>query len=307
MIVKEGIFTSSVRTNNIISQNGEIKNLITTNMNLQMLNVKNIIVSGNINVNANINVGGNIDVSGNLFVDGIINISNTTTSTSLTSGALIVAGGIGIGKDVNIGGNLNMNGKNISNVASISGYNNKLAIPTGSYLLVQGHASNISTTKSAQGAYIGWNTNNGGGRTDFICNKGGGQGGFNFFIQDSSGSANVSNPLASISGSGLLSIPSITLGNNLTYSSETVDTSGSTLSLNKIVSILDGDITVSMNASTQIGQLKIIVNDSSNTPILTTSMIPSYTQATFSHGGSLTLFSSNNGWIILSTNNVVLS
>lgn len=182
-----------------------------------------------------------LDVYGTANISGITNITNTTQSSNISTGALVVSGGFGIGSDVNIGGNLNMNGNQIQNVASITGYNNKLAIPNYSYLLLQGYGENISTT--AQGAYFGWNSAGGGGRTDFICNRGTsnpGGGGFNFFIQDSSGSANVINPLASISGTGLLTIPSIEVDTDLTVNGNTylnsLDVSGN-LTVNGNVNI----------------------------------------------------------------------
>lgn len=66
MYIQDGVFTTSLRTHDIISQYGTITNLTTTNIYSQILNVINIVVSEN------------IDVDGNLIVDGIVNITNTT-------------------------------------------------------------------------------------------------------------------------------------------------------------------------------------------------------------------------------------
>lgn len=110
MYIQNGVFTTGVRSYNVVTQNGEIKNLTTTNIYSQTINVSNIVVSGNVDVDGNVNVGGDVDISGNLSVDGIINITNTTNSSNIDSGALVVAGGVGIGKDVNIGGDVNING-----------------------------------------------------------------------------------------------------------------------------------------------------------------------------------------------------
>lgn len=74
MYIQDGVFTTGVRTRNIISQYGTITNLTTTNIYSQILNVTNIVVSWNIDVDGNINVG--VDVSGNLSVNGNLTVDN---------------------------------------------------------------------------------------------------------------------------------------------------------------------------------------------------------------------------------------
>lgn len=258
MIIKDGVFSPSVRTNNSTSYNGSFQNLIAITGKIEVLNSTNVIASGNISVNnlvvsanatlgssnadiINFNAKSNTDLDMNgkellnvqslngfnniLNIPSITKITNTTNSTNTTTGALVVSGGVGIEHDVNIKGNLNMNSSNISNVSLMSGNDGKLSIPNGTYLHLSGYGGNISTTATGQGTYIGWNTNVGTGRTDFICNKGSGSGGFNFYIQDSMDSANVSDPLASISGAGLLTVPSA----NITDTTNSTNTTTGTL------------------------------------------------------------------------------
>jgi hypothetical protein len=51
---------------------------------------------------------------------------------------------------------------------------------TGYYLHSAGYA-NLTKQSLYQGAYVGWNDDGGGGQVDFICSKGYGPGGFNFY------------------------------------------------------------------------------------------------------------------------------
>jgi hypothetical protein len=90
------------------------------------------------------------------------------------------------------------------------GTSNAVVLADNNYLHVKSTNGLFSSTASgSQGTYIGWNTAGGGlGYSDFTCNKGGGEGGFDFFIQDSLGSANINSPIIKINSNGLYIDPS---------------------------------------------------------------------------------------------------
>lgn len=70
------------------------------------------------------------------------------------------------------------------------------------YYLSSGKVNLLSQAKT-QGTYISWDQT-GAGETDIICNKGTGTGGFNFYIQDPSGSvSDTSTPLLKVNNSGM--------------------------------------------------------------------------------------------------------
>jgi hypothetical protein len=199
-LIVSGDTTLGNSGNNLIIFNGKASSNLDLNTN-NLLNVNTANIGTLINATTNIS--------------GITNITNTTQSTSTGSGAFVVSGGVGIGADTFIGGNLSVNG-------SLLGTGNVLSIASNNYLCVQSTSYLFNETISPAGSYIGWNSNPDGGvsgRMDLICNRAsttGTNGGFNFFIQDSSGSGNVSSPIAYIDGNGLLSIPSITVSGTTT-------------------------------------------------------------------------------------------
>lgn len=98
---------------------------------------------------------------------------------------------------------------------TITGYN------TGLYYHAKGKTNLLSQAKD-QGTYISWNESGGTGETDIICNKGGGSGGFNFYIQDTSGSvADGSTPLLKLTNSGSTIQGNLTVTGTLTSSNTT--------------------------------------------------------------------------------------
>jgi len=92
---------------------------------------------------------------------------------------------------------------------------NVLEIASGNYLRIDSTSNLISKTLT-QGTYIGWNSKSGSGTTDFICNRGVATGGFNFYVQDASGSANIDNPIVSINGTGGITVNSLDVSGNTT-------------------------------------------------------------------------------------------
>ena len=124
-----------------------------------------------------------------------INKSTTPTTTLDVNGNTTITGTLSVTGTTTLLGGLIGNSSNIVNV------NNNY------YLKVNGTANLLSNT-TGQGTYIGWNTKSAQGRSDFICNRGTGGGGFDFWIQDNSGNANVDSPIIRITSGGLLVDPS---------------------------------------------------------------------------------------------------
>ena len=105
--------------------------------------------------------------------------------------------------NVSIHGDTSINGHNLSNVNQINGENGVLNVGSGSVLHIAGHSKDIQTMTS-QGLYVNWNDTGFYGEVDFVCNKGLGNGGYNFYIQDTSGNTTDGNYLMSIDGVGAL-------------------------------------------------------------------------------------------------------
>ena len=105
----------------------------------------------------------------------------------------------------------------------------------------------------------------------------------------------------------------LTLHNLMTYSYEIVDTSGSQLSTDKIVSIINGDvsggISVSLLGLSNVGQTKIIILQQGLSCELSVNIQNStYSTAKFNNPGStLSLINCPDGYFVLSNNDVTLS
>ncbi len=97
MIISEGVFTPSVRTNNIIAQIGNIQILTVSNCYLSTLNVDYVIVSGNVNIGGNLSINSDLTVNGNTFLNEVD-----------VSGNLTVYGNTFL-NEVDVSGNMTLN------------------------------------------------------------------------------------------------------------------------------------------------------------------------------------------------------
>lgn len=108
--------------------------------------------------------------------------SSLPPSTTLYENAILtqIRGNVGIGTDdptslLTVNGQASANSLVSANI--ITGYS------------VGAPSHYEDTSLLAQGAYMCWNHQVGGGRTDFICKRGSGDGGYQFWLSDGSGSA----------------------------------------------------------------------------------------------------------------------
>jgi len=96
---------------------------------------------------------------------------------------------------------------------------------------------------------------------------------------------------------------------------ETIDTSGSIISLNQTITLIDcsgTSMSIILPNETYIGKIKIIIlqsNGGSNTCVVNGTYLPSFTTATFDNvGDSLTLLSmGSSGWTVLANNSSALA
>jgi hypothetical protein len=138
-------------------------------------------------------------------------IGGTTPSTgaftTLTTSGLATLNSASVGGALTVTGNSTFNGSIVGNSSS-----NILQLINNYWLKVQGTSGGGAinfwdqTYNGGQGSYIGWNLATGGtGETDFVCNKGNGGGGFNFYIQSHPPDAQLpQNPIVTIDGTGNL-------------------------------------------------------------------------------------------------------
>ncbi len=139
----------------------------------------------NISAAAPLTVQSTATFNSNLTSTGIaalsnVNISGTLNTVGLGRFSNITSTGTGNLSNVNISGALTV----ISNGAF------------GNFVKVGGQGDR--TYISGQGAYLSWNNTAGGGRTDIACQRGGGGGGFDFTVYDSSNTI-VNQPISTTS------------------------------------------------------------------------------------------------------------